>query len=174
MSIIDISTIGAGGAFDVPLPPSGRPLQRLAQVRRQQGVSRRTVARRLNLDLNEIRHQELETSDMTLSELYRWQEVLEVPVGELLVEAEDTVSPPLMQRAQLVRLMKSALAIKENTKQESIRRMTQTLIDQLLEMMPELSGVGPWHAVGKRRRLDELGIAAQRRLSDDVFCDRDD
>ena len=38
-------------------------------------------------------------------------------------------------------------------------------------MMPELQGVSPWHAVGKRRRLDELGVAAQRSLSDDVFVD---
>jgi hypothetical protein len=28
--------------------------------------------------------------------------------------------------------------------------------------------------VGKRRRLDELGIAAQRSLSDDVFLDMND
>ncbi len=49
--------------------------------------------------------------------------------------------------------------------------MAQTLIDQLLEIMPELAGVGPWHAVGQRRRLDELGMAAERRLSDDVFLD---
>jgi hypothetical protein len=67
--------------------------------------------------------------------------------------------------------MKSALAIKENAKQESIRRMVETLIDQLLEIMPELSGVGPWHAVGKRRRLDELGVAADRRISENVFLD---
>jgi transcriptional regulator with XRE-family HTH domain len=174
MSTIDVTSVGAGGAYDVPLPPTGRPLQRLAQVRRRQGVSRRTVARRLNLDLPEICRQEMETSDMTLSQLYRWQEALEVPVGELLVEADDAVSPPLLQRAQLVRLMKSVLSIQANTRQESIRRMAQTLAEQLLEMMPELAGVGPWHAIGKRRRLDELGVAAQRRLSDDVFLDRDD
>jgi transcriptional regulator with XRE-family HTH domain len=174
MSIIDVSSLGAGGGYDVPLPPPLRPLQRLAQVRRRQGVSRRSVARRLNMDVAAIREQELETSDLTLSQLYRWQEALEVPVSELLVEADDAVSPPLLQRAQLVRLMKTALSIKDNTKQESIRRMIQTLIDQLLEMMPELSGVGAWHAVGQRRRLDELGIAAQRRLSDDVFIDQEE
>ncbi|MBN2578749.1 MAG: helix-turn-helix transcriptional regulator [Pirellulales bacterium] len=174
MSTIDISSLGAGGGFDVPLPPSGRPLHRLAQVRRQQGVSRRTIARRLNIDAAAIRQQELETSDMTLSQLYRWQTVLDVPISELLVEADEAISPPLLLRAQLVRLMKSALAIKGNVKQESVRRMVQTIIDQLLDMMPELSGVGPWHAVGKRRRLDELGVAAERRLSADVFLDRED
>ena len=92
-------------------------------------------------------HKNRETTDISLSQLYEWQKVLEVPLSELLIEADDAFSPAIMQRAQLVRLMKSALAIQENAKQETIRRMAQTLIDQLLEIMPELAGVGPWHAV---------------------------
>jgi hypothetical protein len=106
-----------------------------------------------------------------LSQLYEWQKALEVPVTELLAEADDNLAANILQRAQLVRLMKSALAIKENARQDSIRRMIETLIDQLLEIMPELSGVGPWHAVGKRRRLDELGAAADRLMSESVFLD---
>jgi transcriptional regulator with XRE-family HTH domain len=172
MSIVHLSTPEMGTGQDVPVPANmGRALHRLAVVRQQQGISRRTVARRLNIDLAAVRDQELETTDISLSQLYDWQGVLEVPLGELLIEADDTLSPAILQRAQLVRLMKSALAIQENAKQESIRRMVQSLIDQLLEMMPELAGVGPWHAVGQRRRLDELGVAAERRMSDDVFLD---
>ena len=52
--------------------------------------------------------------------------------------------------------------------------MAQTMAAQLIEIMPELAEVGPWHAVGKRRRLNELGIAAQRRFADDVFIDNDE
>jgi hypothetical protein len=65
-------------------------------------------------------------------------------------------------------------AIRAQAKQESIRRMAETMVNQLVEIMPELVNVGPWHAVGKRRRLSELGIAAQRRLKDEVFLDTDD
>jgi hypothetical protein len=67
--------------------------------------------------------------------------------------------------------MKTAQAILAQTKQVRVRRMAQTMVDQLVELMPELAEVGPWHAVGKRRRRDEYGAAAQRRLSDDVFLD---
>jgi transcriptional regulator with XRE-family HTH domain len=151
-----------------------QPLHRLAAVRRLQGISRRAVARRLNVDVAEVRRQEEETADLPLSRLYQWQKALDVPVGELLVESEDTLSEPLLKRAQLVRLMKTALAILEQADQEPVNLMAKTLIDQLVEMMPELQGVSPWHAVGKRRRLDELGIAAQRSLSDDVFLDLND
>jgi transcriptional regulator with XRE-family HTH domain len=171
MSIVHLTSTGVGTVHDVPVPAVGHPLNRLAEVRQQQGISRRTIARRLNIDLATVREQESATADISLSQLYEWQKVLEVPLSELLIEADDSLSAPVMQRAQLVRLMKSALAIQENAKQESIRRMGQTLIDQLLEIMPELAGVGPWHAVGQRRRLDELGVAADRRLSDDVFLD---
>ena len=164
-------TSGTGGAGELPIPGRERLLHRLASVRRLQGISRRTVARRLNVEVSEIRRQEQETSDLPLSKLYEWQKALEVPIAELLVESDDALSQPLMQRAQMVRLMKTALAILEQADQEAVRLMAQTLIDQLIETMPELRGVSAWHAVGKRRRLDELGIAAERSLSDDVFID---
>ncbi len=118
--------------------------------------------------------QENKHSDLPLSQLYEWQKALEVSVGELLVESVDALSEPLMKRAQLVRLMKTALAIMEQAEQEPLQLMARTIIDQLAEMMPELRGVSPWHAVGNRRRLDELGVAAQRGLSEEVFLDMND
>ena len=173
MSSVDC-TSETGGHGELNLPASGRTLHRLAAVRRLQGISRRTVARRMNCEVSEIRRQEDETFDLPLSKLYEWQKALEVPIAELLVESEDTLSQPLLQRAQLVRLMKTALALLEQADQEAIRLMAQTLVDQLVEVMPELQGVSAWHAVGKRRRLDELGVAATRTLSDDVFVDLSD
>jgi transcriptional regulator with XRE-family HTH domain len=173
MSIVDYLA-GAGHANGNGHSAPRSPLHRLATVRRLQGVSRRTLARRLNTEVTEIRRQEEETADLPLSTLYDWQRALEVPVAELLVESEDALSEPLLKRAQLVRLMKTALAIQEQADQDAIRLMAQTLVDQLLEIMPELRGVSAWHAVGKRRRLDELGIAAERTLSDDVFLDLTD
>lgn len=151
-----------------------RPLHRVGTVRRLQGISRRTVARHLKMDVNQVKQQERETSDMPLSRLYDWQQLLDVPIAELLVEAGDPLSAPVLKRAQLVRVMKTALAIHETTEEISVRRMAQTLVDQLTEIMPELKGVGPWHAVGERRRRDEYGVAAERRLSDDVFFELKD
>ncbi len=128
----------------------------------------------MNVEIEQVRQQECETADLPLSTLYAWQKALEVPIAELLTEAGDALVSPVLERSQLVRLMKTVLAIREQAKQESIRRMAQTMIEQLTEIMPELAEIGPWHAVGKRRRLNELGIAAQRRLTADVFIDQDD
>lgn len=174
MSIVDCHASAVGNPGTLKLAPTGRPLHRLAAVRRLQGLSRRTVARRLNMEAAQLKLEEQETSDMLLSRLYEWQEALEVPLFELLIEPGDPLSPPVLERAGLVRIMKTALTILEDTKEAPIRRMAQTLVDQLLQMMPELEGLGAWHAMGHRRGLDELGIAAQRRLSDDVFIERTD
>jgi transcriptional regulator with XRE-family HTH domain len=175
MSIAHFGATNSQSPQPVAVPATDhQPLQRLAMVRRLQGVSRRTVARRLNIEVEQVRQQERETADLPLSALYAWQKALDVPVGELLVEAGDSLVSPVLERSQLVRLMKTVLAMRQQARQESIRRMTQTMCDQLVEIMPELANIGPWHAVGKRRRLSELGVAAQRHLAEDVFIDRGD
>jgi len=71
-------------------------------------------------------------------------------------------------------LMKTVLAIRAHCKQESIRRMADTMAGQLVEIMPELTSIGPWKSLGKRRGLNDLGVAAERRLSDEVFVDSDE
>jgi transcriptional regulator with XRE-family HTH domain len=175
MSIGQCGTTGAGPPQDVPVPAAGaRPLQRLAQVRRQQGISRRTVARRLSVEVEQVRREEQTTTDLTLSVLYAWQKVLDVPVTELLVESGDSLASPILERSQLVRFMKTVLAIRRQAKQESIRRMAETMAGQLIEIMPELANIAPWHNVGKRRGLNELGIASQRRLAEEVFVEPDE
>ena len=164
MSVVDypVPQAGTNNGTAAGLSAAPRPLHRLAEVRRQQGVTRRTVARRLDTDVHHVKREERETSDLSLSQLYRWQQVLDVPVSELLVESDDPLSTPVMKRAQLVRLMKTAAAILERSQQAGIQRMAQVLVDQLIDIMPELAEVRPWHAVGKRRSQDELGQAAER------------
>ena len=135
-----------------------------------QGMSRRTVARRLKTNVSAVKSEE-EAEDIPLSKLYQWQSVLGVPIGELLVEAEDQLSAPVLKRAQMLRMMKTAVAILERSQQQSIRRMAQMMVQQLVELMPELASVGPWHAVGRRRTQDELGAAFHRRLSPEALAD---
>jgi len=171
MSVIDsaVSEAQTAGGVAVNKPATQRPLHRLAELRRYQGVSRRKLARQLNIDVATVKHQEQPTTDLLLSTLYAWQEVLDAPIGELLVESDKPLSAAVLRRAQMVRLMKTARAILERAKQTSIRRMAQMLIDQLCEAMPELKTVSPWHAVGHRRSRDELGQAAYRPIPTDGF-----
>jgi hypothetical protein len=139
----------------------------------QQGISLRCAARRLNLNLEQVKHLEEETEDMLLSTLYQWQDVLEVPVAELLVDSDAPLSEPILKRARMVKLMKTAAAIRETVKTEPLMRLAQMLVDQLIELMPELKDVSPWHAVGQRRSRDELGRVAERPIPESFFYESD-
>ena len=146
-----------------------RRLHRVRTVRRQQDMSLRTAARQLGLTVGQTRKEEEETTDLRLSDLYRWQTALEVPLVELLVDPDTPLSRPVMERARLVRLMKTATAILELAPNQRLRRMAEMLIEQLIECMPELNGIGPWHSVGQRRSLEEYGRIAERSLPDDIL-----
>ncbi len=143
----------------VPSPP---PMHRIRQVRIEQGVTLRTAARRMGVDIREARRQEQELSNLTLTELYAWGKALRTPIEDLLHEPNADLSRPVLERAQLVRLMKSAASIYESTPSTPTRRMAHTLIEQLILMMPELASVSPWQSAGQRRTLDEFGRAADR------------
>jgi transcriptional regulator with XRE-family HTH domain len=142
-------------------------LQKLHLARRRQGLSIRCVAQRLGRTVSEVRAQEDEQADMLVSELYRWQEALEVPVEELLAEPEDSLSSMVSVRAQLLKVMKTAMAMRRQARSEGERRLARLLTEQLLEIMPELKEVAGWPAVGHRRRADEVGRIGENPISDD-------
>jgi transcriptional regulator with XRE-family HTH domain len=147
----------------------GQSLHRIQEVRRLQGMSLRTASRQLGIDVRSIRAQEQATTDLKLSDLYRWQQALEVPVSELLVDEDEPLSRPVKERAQMVRVMKTARALLETAEGPSTRRMAENLVEQLTILMPELRDISPWHAVGQRRSMDEMGRIAEQPISDDML-----
>ncbi len=151
-----------------PQPP--QQLNRIRQLREQQGVSLRTAARRLKLEMAEIRRQDDPATDLTISQLLAWQEILETPLADLLVDPGAALSAPVLQRAQMIRVMKTVAAILDQSEKPAVQRMSRTLVDQLTSIMPELAEVGPWHSVGQRRSMDEYGRAAERSIDDSFFA----
>lgn len=175
------AAISVHSIVNVPVPPTEESLRvspggsvrwhRLEQVRRQQGVSLRRVARALKVDMHEARRQEQASTDLRLSDLYAWQKVLDVPLADLLAEGSESLSAPVLERARLLKLMKTAAAIQEKADNNSLRRLAEMLVAQILEIMPELEGVSPWHVVGQRRTLEDYGRVVERRLSDGIWRD---
>ena len=141
------------------------PLHRIAHVRQQQGVSLRAARQGLLLSSDDVRRQENENYDLLLSELYRWQKLLDVPVAELLNEPMMQLSQPVLARAALVKVMKTAVTILESATDPCMHTLAERLIDQLLDVMPELAGISGWPSVGQRRTLDELGRIAEQPYS---------
>jgi transcriptional regulator with XRE-family HTH domain len=146
-----------------------RRLHRIAEVRQQQGVTLRNVARRLGIEMAVIRRQEQDDCDLRITDLRQWQEVLDVPMADLLEEGEGQLSGPVLARSRMVKLMKTAAAIREQIGEGQASRLTDQLIGQILEIMPELADVTPWHTVGQRRTLDDVGRTARDTVPDELF-----
>jgi len=140
------------------------PLHRLARARREQGVSLPSVAKNLGLEISEARRQEQETTDLLLSQLYRWRDVLETPVGDLLIDLEDIPTNPIKCRSQLVKMMKTVRAILETTKESRTRILMETLAVQFIDLMPELEYINAWPTVGQAREQRSPGQAVLRRF----------
>ena len=107
MSTSELGTTGLSSVKTtaVPLAPPPLNLHRIATVRRQQGISLRGLARQQRTTVRELEAEEDEAADLRLSRLYWWQNALDVPVADLLVESNGPLSPPVLQRARLVRVM---------------------------------------------------------------------
>ena len=166
-----------GNGLRIPRPESpngstdrgttGGQSRSVASHRGGAAAARHLVARargQLRTSVRELEVEEDETSDLRLSRVYWWQSVLEVPVSELLVDSNSPLSAPVLERARLVRIMKTVAAIAEKAESSSIKRLAQTLASQLVEMMPELEGVSPWHNVGQRRHAGRAGTHRRAAL----------
>ncbi len=130
-------------------------LHRVAEVRASQGVSERTMCRRLNIDVKQLRAIEDPTYDLSLSELAIIRDALEVPFADLLVENE-TLSRPVQERAQMLKIMKTAVSIKDCKLPPRAARLAQMLCEQMIALMPELAEVGGWPEFGSRRGSDSV------------------
>jgi transcriptional regulator with XRE-family HTH domain len=117
------------------------PLHRLGEARQQEHMSRSTLARHLGITVKDVRWQECKTTDLPLSVLHKWAKALDLPVAELVVEPDDSFSMPVFNRVCLMRAMRTATAILERTGNPQTKRLAQTLVDQLMEIMPELRGM---------------------------------
>lgn len=138
-----------------PTEPPRSQLHRANTVRLEQGISIRSLSRRLNISQAEVREMLDEKNNLSLEQLYRLQEALGVPVPQLLVEELDPLSPHVCQRARFVRLAKTVHALLEYNADPCLVGHLQNLAAQVFEMFPEGAQVGAWHSVGQRRSKDE-------------------
>jgi transcriptional regulator with XRE-family HTH domain len=151
-----------------------RNLQRVAEAREQQGFSLRTISRRTGIDLKTLRTHEVPTTDLKLSELHAWQLALEVPLADLIVDDLQPLSSPVRDRASLVRIMKTVVAIKEAGGSPRIQRLADMLFEQMVSLMPELKEIGAWPQHGGRRSSGSSRIIEQQVNTNSLGSRHDD
>jgi len=147
----------------------GAELHRIAEVRAQQGLSLRAISRRTGVEARELKLQEEPSSNLTLEQLYRWRDALEVPVGNLLVDRDQELSDPVQTRAALVKVMKTVVSLQDVATSPRVARMTEMLREQLIELMPELAEIGGWPTFGSRRPPDQIGRIAANPIRTDTL-----
>ena len=148
---------------------AGRRLHRIATVRKQERISLRRIAKRIDAPIDDLRRQEDELSDLRLSNLYAWQKALDVPVGELLIDETELGSYPLLVRQQLIKAMKTTLLLLEHGEGTPVGYLAQNLLEQLLVMMPELESVTAWPRQGSVREKDRIPRILAEQIPADVF-----
>jgi len=156
----EVDSAGDGPRRSVVALPEN--LQRVGEARQQQGFSLRTIARRTGIDLRSLRSHEIPTTDMKLSELRAWQLALELPLVDLIEDDAQPLSSPVKDRANLVRIMKTVVAIKEAGGSPRLQRLAEMLFEQMVELMPELKEVGGWPQHGSRRSNGSSRIVEQQ------------
>lgn len=144
-------------------PVSPLNLHRIREVREQQGISVRSMSKRLGMDAKRYRQLEDSQSDLTLSELHAVQKALEVPFADLL-EDHEALSRPVEERAKMVKAMKTAVALRECKTSPRVERMARMLCEQLVDLMPELEDVSGWPQFGARRGQSALGKALRQPI----------
>jgi len=117
-----------------------QPLHRISEVRKREGISLRSVSRRWKMEVSRVRELEDENNDLSLS--------------ELLIDEDQPLSAPILRRAQMIRLMKTAATLTTKSRSPQVRSLAQNLMNQLAEMMPELNNIGPWQENGDELNLD--------------------
>lgn len=142
---------------DAAKPHERTTYHRIAEVRAEQGVSLRSVSRRTGIEVRILKQQEDPYTNLTIQELQVWQRALDVPLSDLLVDNNNRLSQPVQQRAQLVKIMKTAAAIQEVATNPRVNRLVTMLKEQLEELMPELKEVSAWPNYGQRRAPNQLG-----------------
>ena len=146
-------------------PAWSRQWHRVRTVREREQVSVNALARRTKLKESVLEQIENEGFDMPVSMLYRLAEGLRVPINELLLQREGTSSDPIRQRACLLRIARTAHTILAKCRHKTTRHLAQTLVDQLIELMPELAEAGTWPEVGKRRSPTDVPRMEERVYS---------
>jgi hypothetical protein len=124
------------------------------------------MAARLKLTQQELRRQQMPTCDMMLSQLYRWQAALDVPIADLLVEPGPSLAPVVERRARLVKMMKTVRSLQLAADSPEVGALVERLAEQMVELMPELVHIDSWPIVGQRRSAHDISPVEERMLTD--------
>ena len=109
-------------------------LHRIREIREQMGITPRHAARMLNVSLDELRRQEDPSSDLTISELQNWQDLLDGDVYDLIVDQEVPFPRAALSSHDVSSFLETATRMLDDSECPAVKRLAETLTNQLREI----------------------------------------
>ena len=135
-------------------------LHRIAQVRQRQAISLKSVADSMNIDMREARDQEQPQTDLSLSDIYRWQKALSVSLPEILLPIDrvdrdnvSTTEATIKLAKQLATQLQATVATQEGLE------LADKLVDLLSAAESESENLDRWTLVQMLEELDQSNLA---------------
>ena len=159
----DLGDVARSNPLDETIDYTAAPGRRhyIAEVLKNQGISVALCAKRLGLSEDEVLRQLDPKSNLTLNQLFDWSEVLDVPLSELL-PFDSSTSDPIRNRALLLRIMKTARQVQGLSAHTRVQYAAETLVLQLLELVPDFAMIEAWPSVGQSRVAKVDGLSTRR------------
>ncbi len=159
----DLRDVSQSNPLDEKIDYTAAPGRRhyIAEVLKNQKISVAHCAKRLGVTEEEVLRQLDPKSNLTLNQLFDWCEVLDVPLSEIL-PFDSSTSDPIRNRALLLRIMKTARQIQDLSVRTKVQYAAETLILQLLELVPDFAMIEAWPSVGQSRVAMVDGLSTRR------------
>jgi transcriptional regulator with XRE-family HTH domain len=144
-----------------------KPLHRIREVRRREGVSIRTIVRKTGIDMGTVKALDNPVSDPTLSQLARFADAIEVPLCELICDADADEVQRL--RGLLVRVSKITNLMLAKLPNGPARRLVQSIDEHIREELPDAEVINALHGVTDRdvaSHRDEFPVCTNHLASD--------
>jgi transcriptional regulator with XRE-family HTH domain len=116
-------------------PSTNAPgLHKMRVTREERGITRQHAARMLCISLQELDRQEDPQCDLTISELQNWQAFLGVEVDDLIVDQQVPFPRAALSMRDLSSFLDTATEMLERSNCPAVKRLAETLTNQLREI----------------------------------------
>ncbi|MCR5359895.1 MAG: helix-turn-helix domain-containing protein [Thermoguttaceae bacterium] len=138
----------------------GETFHHIHEIRTRKGISLDYCAKKIGISLAAARKQEKPTSNLSISQLIKWMDVLNVQLSEILGLEEGDLDDPIFHLTELLKVKDLAESIQGGTREGSIYCVAGNLITNLDNLIFDSKDVAGGENVGQaqkdRRRAAEI------------------
>ena len=154
----------------------GETFHHIREIRTRKGISLDYCAEAIGISLEAARRQEKPTSNLSISQLIKWMDVLRVRCSEILGQEVDDLDDPIFHLEELLNVRKLAKSIHMGTREENTHYVAENLITVLDNLILDSKDVAGGDNIGQahkdlRRAAETPEKKAETKKSGETFHD---